>query len=271
MQNPEYKESQYKPGDEVPIRIGELVYPFSHPACENAYGSNLETKFCLGISLRGKNIKLRINTNIHDCETNGLQLTPLEPERGYIITSDDLNLEKRRKKLLEAVRRAEGFGIYPEFPLAFGVEINSDYFVQDGLAVFQEEPVTTYGQKCIAYNPDSLLLLYALRCRVIIGDMAFESKLIPTPQDLPNEIYPKIDAMLGDHYIYCGDFYPLDTGPLASDSHGTYSQEDDGSDLEIGPGHELFFANDPKQIAKMGVEFIIASIQLFDDDFVEEK
>lgn len=259
MQNPEHKEPHYKPGDEVLIGIGELVYPFSHPACKNIYGSNLETKFCLGISLHGKNIILRIRTNMHDCETNGLQITPLEPEKGYTITSDDLNLEKRREKLLESVQKGEGFGIDPEFPKAFGVEINSDYFVQDGLAVFKDdEPVTTHWGKYIEYEPDARLLLDVLKCRVTILDMAFESKLVPTPQDLPDEIPLKIDTIFGNYDIYCGDFYPLDTGPLASDSHGTYSQEDDGSDLEIGPGHELFFADDPKQIAKIGLEFVLA-------------
>ena len=35
--------------------------------------------------------------------------------------------------------------------------------------------------------------------------------------------------------------------------------EDDGSDLEVGPGHDLFFANDPRQIAKIGIEFVVAS------------
>lgn len=269
MQNPEYKESRYKPGDEVPIGIGELVYPFSHPACKNTCDSF--TKFYLNMNFLEKNLKLRIITRIHDFETNGLQVTPLEPEKGYIITSDDLILEKRRKKLLEAIRRAEGFGIYPELPLALGVEINSDYFVQDGLAVFQKGPVTVHWEKHIEYEPDTRLLLDALRCRAIIGDMTFESKLVPTPQDLPDEIPPKIDSIFGNFNIYCGDFYPLDTGPLASDSHGTYSQEDDGSDLEIGPGHELFFANDPKQIAKIGIEFVIASMQPFADDFAEEK
>ena len=117
MQNPEHKESQYKPGDEVPIGIEELVYPFSHPACDNEDDGYLETKFCLGINFAGKNIKLRIATRIHDSETNGLQITPFEPGKGYIITSDDLNLEKRRKKLLEFVQKGEGFGIHPERPL----------------------------------------------------------------------------------------------------------------------------------------------------------
>lgn len=270
MQNPEYKEPQYKPGDEVPIKIGVLVYPFSHPASEST-NWNLETKFCLGVNFVGKNIKLRIATRLHDFETNGLQITPLEPEKGYIITSDDLNLEKRREKLLDSIRRFKGFGIDPEFPLALCVEINSDYFVKDGFAVFQEGPVTTHGKKHIEYEPGIRLLLNALRCRVTISDMTFESKLVPTPQDLPNEISPKIDSMFGNYNIYCGDFYPLETGPLASDSHDTYSQEDDGSDLEIGPGHELFFANDPKQIAKIGIEFVIASIQPFADDFAEDK
>ncbi len=266
MQNPEHKDQRYKPGNEIPIGIGELVFPFSHPACENLDRGGSETRFCLGINFAEKNIKLRISTHVYDTETNGMQITPFDPEKGYIITADDLNLEKRGKKLREAIRRFGGFGIDPEFPLSLVTEIDSDYFVQDGLAVFQEGQDYDSWKKYIEYKPNIRLLLDMLRCRAITGDMTFESKLIPNSRDLPNEVPSKINTIFENQDIYCGDFYPLDTGPLASDSHGTYSQEDDGSDLEIGPGHELFFANDPKQIAKIGIEFVVASMQLLADD-----
>ncbi len=258
VQNPEQKEFQYKPGEQVPIEIGEIVFPFSHPACRKE-NDGLVTEFRLGINYQGKNIKLRVATRIYSFETNGLQVTPFEPEKGYIISTEDFDIKKRRKKLLEAVKNAKGFGIYPECPSVLGVEINSDYFVQGGIAFFEDGPVVTPWMKHIEYRAGTPRLLGRLRCRAIINGMTFESKLVPTPQDLPTEISPETDdpRFTTGYDIYCGGIYTLDTGPLASDSLDTYSQEDDGRAIEVGPGHDLFFADNPEQIARTGIEFVI--------------
>lgn len=256
MQEAENREPIYKPGDEVSIRIGELALPFSHPANYRETWFN-ETKFRLGIDILGGSIPLRIISSLGVRERNGIELVPFHPEKGYIIDQEDFDLEKRKSKLLDGVRRYGGFGIDEEFPLGLSVCVNSDYFVKDGLAVYQGHPDSFNQKQQILYNPIALYIFRTLRCRVLLPNSEFEAALDRPPLEIHTEWFRKQDGF-DDYDFYFEDFYPLETGRLAFETDGTFSMEDDGSDLEIGPGHELYFADNKEEIEKIGIEFVLA-------------
>lgn len=256
MQSAEKKESIYKPEDEVSIRIGELVLPFSHPANYRETWFN-ETKFRLGIDLLGGSIPLRVISSLGVRERNGIELVPYHPEKGYIIDQEDFDLEKRKNKLLEGVRKYGGFGIDEDFPLGLSIKIDADYFVEDGLAVYQGYPDRFNQKQQILYNPIALYIFNTLKCRVILPNSEFEASLDRPPVEIATEWFRK-QSGFDDYDFYFGDFYPLETGRLASKAGGTFSMEDDGSDLEVGPGHELYFADNEEELRKIGIEFVLA-------------
>ncbi len=250
-------ELPYKPGDEIPIEIGDLIFPFADPACHydrNSVSTTAETRLRLNLNLGGNEIRsLRILCEITTAEGNGIEIIPFHREAGYIITGDDFDLEKRRKKLLESIRNYDGFGINDDFPLGLRIIANGSALIEDGLGIFAG--FNQRHERRIIFNPDVARLLKAIRCHARLDGMEFESKLFPA---LPTEVQLTIDK--DDYDEYCGDFYPLDTGPLAGEMEGsTCSLEDDGSDLEIGVGHELFFADDEKEIRRIGIGFTTVS------------
>lgn len=261
MRSIENKEPIYKPGDEVGIRIGELVLPFSHPANygENWFGKGeTETKFRLGIDFLGGSIPLRILSSLRVRERNGIELVPYHPEKGYIIDQEDFDLEKRRYKLLKGIRTYGGFGIDEDFSLGLSICVNADYFVQDGLAVFQGDPDEYNQKQQVIYNPIALNIFRALRCRVFLPNSEFETALDRPPLEIKTGWFQK-EYGYEDYDFYFEDFYPLETGRLAHEKDGTFSMEDDGRDLEVGPGHKLYFANNKEELRKIGIEFVLTT------------
>lgn len=153
----------------------------------------------------------------------GIEITPFDPELGYVITAEDLNLESRKKKIDREMGRKKISTlciIHPQRTLDLTTRPN----------VIGKDGIRHYNSL-----PENFPTLSLLRFQVSFPDVYLESR-------------------------YCHDksggsfdrFYPHDTGELPDVGLliGLYNQ--------ATYGHRLILPNDPNKLAQIKGRFVLA-------------
>lgn len=209
------KEQQIKPVRI--IELGQEFMPFDPDA-----GSN------------GDHIKLKIDNmeialSIHKPKISGLlyhALTPFDPELGYQITTEDLTLESRMKKLQE---------IEEKLPEDYVKKINEKAPL--GLRIAN----TIYGfDSRTDLDSDQILALKKINLQIRVGGMRLEGK-------------NQKDAGFFEY----NSFYPFDTGPLPTDpTQNRYSNRI--TRAMTSEGLPLLLPEDPKKLEQIRMKFALA-------------
>jgi len=93
---------------------------------------------------------------------------------------------------------------------------------------------------------------------VFLPNSEFEAVLDQPPLEINTEWF-RNEKTYDDYEFDFMDFYPLETGPLAYETDATFSIENDEKDLEVEPGHKLYFADNKKELEKIGIKFVLVS------------
>lgn len=235
------------------IRLGEEIFPFADPKYvqvetglpdefHKTEHTSYSTEFELDIGL--VNFKpLRVEVSSWAVETDGTEVALFIAEVGYVVTEDDLDLEKRRMKLLHSYRQEEAhclsIGFSPKDLASAGLA-SSD----DGLE--------------FRFSDKQEVVVRALSC-IVSADRTYISR---------GE--PELPVFVSEYYGFC-DFFPVETGPLAADSWATCFMEDSerGAELDIGEGHHLKLTGSMDTLSRIGIRFVIDPVKFQGFEFGE--
>lgn len=202
------------------IELGQKFHPFD-PA-----ESKVDTRrFYMGmnaydnlITLDIEDENLKINLNIYASPNRSLTvntITPFDPNDGYKVEKEDLSFDTRVKKLRQMESKDVDF---QKSPLVFSIRENFASSLRNEEAGFRKETLNVLGR---------------LRVQVRLERGSFEAGIWKT----------SLESVLG---LWFKDFYPQDTGPLASDD-SFYMQE----------GLLLHLTNDPEKLKQVEVRFVL--------------
>lgn len=227
-----------KIGRHMPLRVelGELAYPLQKTNTEmNSRGQvySYERKLVLPLPVHTEVKDVVFNCRLRRAASDGLSIAALSRERGYIVTAEDVDLEKRTAKLQEHLNVYEDpYSSNNPSEFRFEVTINNEDLVRNRLLVDDKNN--------FEYHPDLLSTLNSLRMLVSAG-----GEYMSLGEDLDKEEWSYVD------------FFPLETGPLAGNSDSTYYfYADNGNhNLTVSNGNPLRFL--APQRSKIGVEFFL--------------
>ncbi len=172
------------------------------------------------------NLKIPIRISAYICHAQKINsITPFEPELGYIIDSEDLNLESRLvkiRRLDKELRQDIDFGKAP-----LNLSIGSGGSMLNELGLNREGLL--YGYE---FSQEMLDLFKRLRILIFFPESRFEAR-------------PKLDR--GE--ISFQDYYPIDARPLPIPE--TYST------LDPREGFSLLLPSDPEKLAQIRARFVM--------------
>ena len=238
-------EATEQPKPERTVSLGEEFHPFDpkytvyRPEIRGSY-EEIPIKSPIQLNLEGTNFPLEIEASSHSdrlFNNWGMCITPFDPELGYQIDSDDLNLATRRKKLkrlgdklLETINSEKA-------PYLFQMSAIERNLNKVGLNKKRAEDTYEYE-----FPKDTIDLLRRLRLHVFFPKLRFEGKI--------DELFIK------DGSIHFFDFYPADTGPLP-----VGDEEIDVEGWLIRDGLFLALPSDPEKLAQIRARFVLVEEQ----------
>ena len=188
------------------------------------------------LNLEGANFPLRIEaSNYSNPLFNhwGQVMTPFDPELGYQIDYDDLNLATRREKInrLGAPKLFET--IDPKkAPYLFEMFTIGKHLNEVGLNKKR-------GVDKFEFPKDTKDLLRKLRLHVFFPKLKFEGKI--SEYDIENG------------WINFSHFYPADSGPLAEGKYEDIGDEEWFTQESLF----LFLPSDPEKLAQIRARFVL--------------
>lgn len=217
---------QRNPGPRI-ISLGEKFRPFDPTDIDNSPFDNGIIRPTVVLSIENKD-KISFTIQASSSHTQKMRaITPFNPELGYQIDSQDMELETRMakiKNLREDLERQIEFEKAPFFLSIVGriQEINA------GQA--DEENINS------EFSTELLETIRRLRILVSFPQGRYEAR--------PWELTLKINC------IWFHDFYPVDAGHLPTSATHRLGLEDEG--------FALFLPNDPEELSQIKVMFVLA-------------
>lgn len=183
------------------------------------------------LDLEGVKVPLDLYTVGAECPRVNA-FTPFNPELGYQIDSDDLQLETRIKKLQRADR--EQRIDFSKAPIFIHIGTDSFYLHKHGLNTKLKDPLLHLYK----FPKEMLDSLRRLRVLVFFPTQHFEAR--------PEEI------QLGWGGISFDDFYPIDLGPLPTAKPEAFLGR-----LKLREGLKLFVPSDFEKLKQIRVKFVL--------------
>ena len=221
-----------QPKQERVISLGQDFYPFD-PEYTNQWISPMEVKvYDSSISLNlTDTLRIPLIIEANSSKTpKGNCITPFDPDIGYRIDSEDLELDSRLRKTERLKDELDKIIDFSKAPVYLGIQADDTTLNELGL---NEEAEVRYK-----FSEDMLTLLTRLRVLVFFPTGLYMASPWKTT--------------LGFGELDFNYFYPADTGPLPIES-------DD--DLGLDEGFSLFLPSDPGKLAQIRARFVLAEEQ----------
>lgn len=224
------------------ITLGQEIFPFKGKILKKDHTGRFECQAWrrLSILTDGGSNSVKVEFDLFEVTSDGLGVMPFHPEKGYIIDREDLDIETRKNKILRHVQK----GI--QKPIR--VLILHTYITGDSLL----------REKIISINDDGKLTesgtVAFQQLEFTVGSFVARSEFSWRELHGPYDLFD-----FSDLYIFFGNFYPIDLGPLPtqdpmqSDTRTLVDEK-----ILIGLGHSLAFQINENEIDKIGVKFDLA-------------
>lgn len=225
MDNISEQKEQQQPKPKI-VQLGQKFHPFD-PA-EN--GTDI-TEGTHTLSIPDEDLKIPLDIGIDPSRVSArVAIDPFNPEIGYRIDNEDLNLESRIAKNRRLMHKPEFAIRYSKTPVVLRIQVMRDVLAK---ALIKKESRMLTDK----LSEETLGLLRKLRARVVSGQTSFEAK--------PNET----SLSLGE--LELNYFYPVDSGPLPT-------TEDLANNEGLYEGFLLIFPNDLEKLKQIQVQLVLA-------------
>lgn len=238
-----YLENEQPKPEEVK-NLNEKFHPF------DPIGPSITIRLALPGWERADELPIGISTDWSRARNIDV-ITPFNPNEGYQITNEDFELNRRREKLKHLTKSPLNENIAP-----FYLDVRSYISPRGKLSSLLQEPENPFNN---SIDPKIFPFLRRLRAQVFfpssdkgipMGDpnyhpaSSFESK--------PSLLYLKTGTIKWEH------FYPLDTGPLAT------NDPEEESVSATPAGLSLYLPRDSAKLMQIEMRFILLPEQKTD-------